>query len=128
MRGSTLEQARGALQPREAVAIRASVARAVEAMHRLQLVHRDLKPSNILLERMMAVHDFRPTCDLVREQLERDRASTRQLDPPWNSRGHYAVGCGAFLLHDYTMALGYGGRNQALLRRSLVQQVQPGLN
>jgi hypothetical protein len=82
----------------------------------------------VLPERMMAVHDFRPTYDLVREQLERDRASTRQLDPPWNSRGHYAVGCGAFLLHDYTMALGYGGRNQALLRRSLVQQVQPGLN
>ncbi|WP_316414549.1 protein kinase domain-containing protein [Mesoterricola silvestris] len=51
IKGPNLEQAAPQLSPAEAVGILRSVAEAVHAAHRVNLIHRDLKPSNIILER-----------------------------------------------------------------------------
>lgn len=50
VRGCTLAEAAPGLSEQETVRILRTVAEAVHAAHRLNLVHRDLKPSNILLE------------------------------------------------------------------------------
>jgi serine/threonine-protein kinase len=75
VKGPSLSVAAPELRLEEAVEIIASVALAMHAAHRVNLIHRDLKPSNILLEKSPAgawipyVADFGLAKDLEEEGM-----------------------------------------------------------
>ena len=95
VRGPNLTQAAPSLTLQEAVEILATVALAINAAHRLNLIHRDLKPSNILLEPdgtggwTTYVADFGLAKDLSDPGLTGAHAAlgTPQYMPPEQKRG-----------------------------------------
>jgi YVTN family beta-propeller protein len=73
-----LLEARGPLEPREAIPILRQVATALDAAHDRGLIHRDVKPGNILLDRADPPHAYLTDFGLTR--LTTSRSSLTSTD------------------------------------------------
>jgi eukaryotic-like serine/threonine-protein kinase len=99
VRGPSLYHVAPDLSLEEAVEILATVAQAMHAAHRVNLIHRDLKPSNILMERSPAgawvpyVADFGLAKDLEDEGLTQTQGvlGTPTYMAPEQRRGEAAL-------------------------------------
>jgi len=63
------------------------------------LVAADLE-KEVRLQKMMASHDLRPSLALIRAQLAELRARLPDQSAAAQGPGHYALGCGSFVLRD----------------------------